>query len=323
MLVLRKVLLIGGGTGLSTFSRVLKNLNVDLTLIVAITDDGGSSGILREAMRIPPPGDIRNNIIALADDEEILTGIFSHRFSSDAMKRHSLGNIIIAGLTEMYGSFPEAVKAASRLLKIRGKVLPVADALVNLVAKLDDGSIIEGESNVALSGIRVKELSLNRQVEAMPEVLNEIEKADTVIVGPGSLYTSLIPNFLVSGVSQAFSRSKGEKVYVCNIMTQPRESEGYDLGKHVRIVESYTKTPFDRIFWTEIGGVEESVIERYRRSGSTPVKNDMQDDSRVTCICGATTELIVDGRKKNVVRHSGSSILSILKELEIYGEIAL
>ncbi|HNS66453.1 MAG TPA: YvcK family protein [Mesotoga infera] len=320
---MRKIVLIGGGTGLSTFARVLKSFPVDLTLVVAITDDGGSSGILREEMKIPPPGDIRNNIIALANNEEILTKVFSHRFSTDAMKKHSLGNIIIAGLTEMHGSFPDAVIAASKLLNIKGKVLPVADALVRLIGELDDGSKIEGESEVARYGKKIKRLTLDRKVQALPEVLREIEMADTLIVGPGSLFTSVVPNFLVSGVSEAFSRSPGKKVYICNIMTQPKESEGFDLKKHVDTVESYIGTPFDRVFWTEVGGVEKTVLERYRRAGAVPVRNDLPNDTRVTVIRGATTELIIDGREKLVVRHSRESIVSILRELEIFEEILL
>jgi uncharacterized cofD-like protein len=223
----------------------------------------------------------------------------------------------------MYGIFPDAVIAASKLLNIKGKVLPVADALVRLIGELDDGSKIEGESEVARYGKKIKRLTLDRKVQALPEVLREIEMADTLIVGPGSLFTSVVPNFLVSGVSEAFSRSPGKKVYICNIMTQPKESEGFDLKKHVDTVESYIGTPFDHVFWTEVGGVEKTVLERYRRAGAVPVRNDLPNDTRVTVIRGATTELIIDGREKLVVRHSRESIVSILRELEIFEEILL
>lgn len=317
---MKKIVLIGGGTGLSTFARVLKRFPVDLTLIVAVTDDGGSSGLLRESMKIPPPGDLRNNLIALADDEETLTQIFSYRFASAAMDNHSLGNIIIAGLTEMYNSFPEAIVAASKLLKIKGRVLPVADELVDLVAMLEDETRIEGETKIATAGSKIAKLSLNKKVRALNETVEAIEAADTILVGPGSVYTSLVPNFLVEGISEAFRVCRGEKVYVCNIMTQPGESEGFGLKRHVQIIQSYVGSKFDKIFWTEVDGVHARVVERYKRMGAVPVNNDLPDDSRVIHIGGATTELITDGKKKLVLRHSKEGIISILRELKITGE---
>jgi len=315
-----KTVLIGGGTGLSTFARVLKHYDSSLTLVVAVTDDGGSSGFLREAMSMPPPGDVRNNVIALADDEEFLTKVFSYRFEARAMNGHSLGNIIIAGLTEMFQSFPEAVLAASRMLKIKGRVLPVADDLVHLVAEIDDGSFIKGESRISAAGKRIERVFLDKAVKALPEVLGAIESAKTVIVGPGSLFTSVVPNFLVSGVREAFGKSKANKVYICNIMTQPGESTGFSLADHVNVVEDYSGVTFDMIFWTEVGEVEPAVLNRYYERGSMPVRNDMLTDTRVRVVSGGTAELIDDGRNRLVVRHSRDSILSILKELNLLGE---
>ncbi|HDP78747.1 MAG TPA: YvcK family protein [Mesotoga infera] len=315
-----RTVLIGGGTGLSTFVRVMKDFDSSLTLVVAVTDDGGSSGIIREAMLIPPPGDVRNNIIALADDEELLTKVFSHRFGAPAMDGHSIGNIIIAGLTEMYGSFPEAVVAASKMLSIKGRVLPVADDLVHLVAELDDGSVVKGESRISSQGKRVRRISLDKPASALPEVIDAIVSADTIIVGPGSIFTSLVPNFLVSGVREAFKESRGRKIFICNIMTQPAESEGFSLRDHVEVVENYCGQAFDLIFWTEVSGVETSVLNRYKEQGSSPVENDMLFDRRVKVIEGATTVLIDDGKARLVVRHSRNSILSILHELSMLGE---
>ncbi|MGD9907279.1 hypothetical protein BG32_10935 [Mesotoga sp. HF07.pep.5.2.highcov] len=315
-----KIVLIGGGTGLSTFARVIKDFVTSLTLIVAVTDDGGSSGILREALGMPPPGDVRNNIIALADDEKLLTKVFSHRFSAPAMNGHSLGNIIIAGLMEMCGGFSEAVLTASRMLKIKGIVLPVAEDLVSLVGELDDGTIVKGESRVSAAGKRLKKVSLDRACEALPEVSDSLVSADTIIIGPGSLFTSVVPNFLVSGVKEALKRSQARKIYVCNIMTQPGETDDFSLAKHVQIAESYCGVEFDLIFWTEIGGVASSVLSRYEEKGSRPVENDMISDGRVKVITGATTEFIDDGRRRPVLRHSRAGIISILHELGLLGE---
>lgn len=315
-----RTVLIGGGTGLSTFARVMKDFDSSLTLVVAVTDDGGSSGIIREAMLMPPPGDVRNNIIALADDEELLTKVFSYRFKAPSMDGHSIGNIIIAGLTEMYESFPEAVVAASKMLNIKGRVLPVADDLVHLVAELDDGSIIKGESKISSVGKRVRRIFLDKPARALPEVIDAIVSAETIMVGPGSILTSVVPNFLVSGVREAFRKSRGRKIYICNIMTQPGESEGFSLGDHVEVVEDYCGEAFDMIFWTEVRGVETSVLNRYKERGSSPVENDMLFDKRVKVIDGVTTALIDDGRTRLVVRHSRNSILSILDELCLLGE---
>ncbi|MBN2219887.1 MAG: YvcK family protein [Kosmotogaceae bacterium] len=315
-----KTVLVGGGTGLSTFARVIKDFVTSLTLIVAVTDDGGSSGLLREAIGMPPPGDVRNNIIALADDEELLTKVFSHRFKAPAMNGHSLGNIVIAGLMEMCGGFPEAVLTASRMLKIKGRVLPVTEDLVNLVGVLDDGTVVKGESRVSAAGKRLRKVSLDRTCEALPEVTDALVLADTIIVGPGSLFTSVVPNFLVSGVKEALKRSQARKIYICNIMTQPGETDDFSLANHVEIAESYCGADFDLIFWTEIGGAVSSVLSRYEEKGSRPVENDMISDDRVKVIAGATTELINNGRRRLVLRHSRASIISILHELGMLGE---
>ena len=166
----------------------------------------------------------------------------------------------------------------------------------------------------------MRRLSLDKPAKALPEVIDAIVTADTIIVGPGSIFTSVVPNFLVSGVREAFRESRGRKIYICNIMTQPGESEGFSLGDHVEVVEDYCGEAFDMIFWTEVRGVEASVLKRYREKGSSPVENDMLFDRRVKVIDGATTELIDDGRTRLVVRHSRNSILSILHELCLLGE---
>ncbi len=317
---MKKVLLIGGGTGLSTISRVVKNYVNDLNLIVTVTDNGGSSGLLREGLNIPPPGDLRNNLIALADNEDLLTKLFQYRFNSDELKNHSLGNLIIAGLKELTGSFPEAIHEASHLLKIKGHVLPATDELINLVAKLDDGSIIWGEIKISQVGNKIKEIFLDRDIKAMPEVVELIKISDIIIVGPGSIYTSIIPNFLISNLKEAYINSKAEKIFICNLMTQPGETDGFTLSKHVNVVEKYTGTPFDKIFYSCLDNIDDQLISRYKEQGSEVVKNDLEDDKRVDILRGITAVDIIDKVKKTVIRHSRKEIEKMIQILGIIEE---
>ncbi|MFO7881639.1 MAG: YvcK family protein [Kosmotogaceae bacterium] len=315
-----EVVVIGGGTGLSTFGRVLKTLSVNLTFVVTITDDGGSSGRLREDLGMPPPGDIRNNLLALADDENLLSKVFSYRFKSDKLLKHSLGNLILAGLTEMEGSFPEAVAAASKLLRIRGNVLPVADALIHLVGTFNDGTILKGETNISKKGCSPKELRLDRTVKALPEVVEAIENADYIIFGPGSLFTSIISNFLVEGVPQALQKSKGKKAYISNLMTQPGETNNFSLKQHVLEVEKYSSVILDKIFWVDLSNLEKmepEIFEKYKKSGAIPVKNDMECDNRVIRIEDFEEKQLEANGKKLVLRHSESSVFQIARILGI------
>jgi len=314
---LKKVVLIGGGTGMSTVARYLKHCDVKLSLIVTITDDGGSSGILRQIMAIPPPGDVRNNLVALAEDEGVLRRLFSFRFSSEGIQRHSLGNLIIAGLSEMLGSFPEAVTAASRLLRTRGEVFPVSGEEVHLVAQLDDGSIVQGETAVALVGPKIRRVFLDREVRPLPEVLERLRNADTILVGPGSLYTSVVSNFLVKGISEAFCNTSAEVAYISNIMTQPGETDGFGLKKHVDTLEQYTKRSFDKVFWADASNIDKSVLKDYSSNGAFPVQNDTPDDGRVMRIDRLSVEYTYDKEYKYVIRHSEESIMQISNYLGI------
>lgn len=315
---MKHIVVIGGGTGISTVGRALKSMPFDLTFIVTITDDGGSSGLLRRDLSIPPPGDIRNNLIALADDEELLTKIFSFRFQSPELKNHSLGNLIIAGLTEMLGNFPEAVAAASRLLKINGTVLPVADGLVHLVGILPNGEQVVGESEVSRRGTEIVELMLNSEVEALPQVLKAIETADAIFIGPGSLLTSIVPNFLVKGVKKALQRSSAPKVFIANLVTQPGETDGFSLKRHVEIVERYSGIKMDKIYY--VSKFTGKTLKRYIERGYSPVVNDMKEDPRTVELPGVEERMIVDNRRKKVLRHSQKDILFIVRDLKLLEE---
>ncbi len=317
---MKKVLLIGGGTGLSTISRVIKNYAVDLNLIVTVTDNGGSSGLLREGLNIPPPGDLRSNLIALADNEDLLTKLFKYRFECDELKNHSLGNLIIAGLKELSGSFPEAIYEASNLLKIKGRVLPATEELINLVARLKDGSLVWGEINISRIGGKIEEIFLDRKVNALTEAIDCIKAADIIIVGPGSVYTSIIPNFLIGDLKEMYKRSTAQKVFICNLMTQPGETDNFSLSQHVSLVEKYTGVPFDKIFYSCLDNVDDKIIERYKEQGAKVVENDLENDARVEILNGMSTVDIMDRVRKTVIRHSRKEIQKMMQILGVTGE---
>lgn len=234
-----KIVGIGGGTGLSTLLKGLRDCTEHITAIVAVSDDGGGSGVLRNEMKMLPPGDIRNCILALANAEPLMTSVLQYRFTEGSLSGQSFGNLFLAALNGICGSFDEAVKRMGDVLAISGRVLPVTTADVNLEAEFENGAKIVGESKIFYQkkeeGCRIKRVRLvPENPEPIPEALEAIRDADLIVLGPGSLYTSVVPNLLVRGVGEALASSKAVKVYVCNVMTQEGETEGYTAFDHVR-----------------------------------------------------------------------------------------
>ena len=230
-----KIVSIGGGTGLSTLLRGLKKFRAKLSVIVTVTDDGGSSGRLREEFGALPPGDIRNCMIALSEDEHLMSRLFRFRFSSEgALDDHSFGNLFLTAMASVTGDFAEAVRLTSEVLAIKGVIYPSTNSDVQLSAELEDGSSVEGETRISSVGKRIRRVRLNPP-HAFPltGALEAIRDADLITIGPGSLYTSLIPNLLVNEVIEAVCASKAVKIYIQNIMTQPGETEGYSAAHHV------------------------------------------------------------------------------------------
>lgn len=234
-----RVVAIGGGTGLSTLLRGLKrHPELSIAAIVSIADDGGSSGRLREEFDMPPPGDIRNCIVALADAEPLLGRLFQYRFehAGSTLKGHSFGNLFLAAMTEMTGSFEEAVTEVSRVLAVRGQVLPTTLEKVTLCADMSDGAFVCGESAITAAAGGIARLHLHGRPEANPEAVRAILEADLIVLGPGSLYTSVLPNLLVDGVAQAVRYAAGTRVYVCNVATQRGETDHFSAADHVRAI---------------------------------------------------------------------------------------
>jgi len=238
---------LGGGTGLSSLLKGLKELPVDLTAIVTVTDDGGSSGRLRKELQILPPGDIRNCLVALSRSESLLSRLFQYRFGEGGeIEGHSFGNLFIAAMTGVIGDFSSAVREASSILAIKGHVIPVTNENVQLVARFEDGSEITGETAISDARRRISSISLNPAAPTPnQEALSAIDDANMIVLGPGSLFTSVIPNLLVPGVAERINNSRARVVYICNVMTQPGETDSFNAADHVRAI--LEKTSLQRI----------------------------------------------------------------------------
>jgi uncharacterized cofD-like protein len=241
-----RVVGLGGGTGLSTLLRGLKAYPVELTAIVTVSDDGGSSGRLRADLDMPPPGDIRHCLVALADAEPLMEGLFEHRFTSNgsSLHGHSLGNLIIAGLQELTGDFGQAIQEASRVLAVRGRVLPSASRALVLKAVMSDGREVRGETAITGCGCTIADITLEpTDITAPAETLQALREADVIVVGPGSVYTSLLPNLLIPGVAETIAASPAIKIFVCNVMTQPGESDGFSASRHLEALLAHLSCP--------------------------------------------------------------------------------
>lgn len=274
---------IGGGNGLSTLLSGLKRFVGEsesepvwlknLAAIVAVSDDGGSSGRLRDELQMLPPGDIRNCMVALSEDSHLLSKVFRHRFSGDGeLGGHSLGNLFLAALTEITGDFAEAVKLSSEILASKGHIYPATMSDVRLAAELNDGSVIRGETNIGKVGSFIKRLYLEPEdCHPLPEALAAIYDADVITIGPGSLFTSLLPPILVHGVSEAIAESSAVKIFICNLMTQPGETDGLNSRKHLETVREYApEIDFDYVVVNNRPISEEQLL-RYAEEGAEQI----------------------------------------------------
>ncbi|WP_058301038.1 gluconeogenesis factor YvcK family protein [Gorillibacterium timonense] len=276
------VVVIGGGTGLSVMLRGLKKKPLDITAIVTVADDGGSSGVLRDELQIPPPGDIRNVMSSLADAEPLLSQLLQYRFKQvDGLIGHPLGNLMLAALSDITGDFVSAVRELSRVLAVRGRVLPAADIPIVLKAEMEDGTFVTGESKIPQAGRRIKRISIEpKDVAPLPETVEAIRRADTIILGPGSLYTSIIPNLLVPDIANAVIESKALKIFICNVMTQPGETDSYSVSDHINAVYDHIGQPIFDYVIVNNGTIPPEVEKMYSEEGAAPVVLDLEDAER-------------------------------------------
>ena len=271
-----RIVSIGGGTGLATLLRGLKRFQAELSVIVTVTDDGGSSGRLREELRAIPPGDIRNCMIALSEDEHLMSRLFRFRFNSEGgLHDHSFGNLFLTAMAGITGDFAEAVRLTSEVLAIKGKIFPSTNSNVQLRAELDDGTWVEGETRITASCSRIRRVQLNPQDPLpLPDALEALHRADLITIGPGSLYTSLIPNMLIKQVIAAVRAARAPKIYIQNIMTQPGETEGYTAADHVCALAEHC----DGVLFTNVllnqRMPSAQILRRYESERATLVVTD-------------------------------------------------
>lgn len=308
---LPRIVIIGGGTGLPVLLRGLKKHPVDITAIVTVADDGGSSGRLREDMQIPPPGDIRNVLAALSDVEPLIEEMFQHRFNtSNELSGHSLGNLILAAMTSITGNFVHAIQEMSKVLNVRGKVLPAANRSVMLNAVMEDDSIVRGESKIPYSGKRIKRVFLNPEnVKPLPETLQAIREADLIVIGPGSLYTSILPNLLVKRLGQEVCKAHARKVYICNLMTQAGETHDFTASDHIKAIYDHMDCAFIDTILVNNETIPPDVELRYKEELAKPVHFDL--DRLMSLGIEIVQEEIaeLDG---NVIRHDTKKVSEIL-----------
>lgn len=272
-----KIVAVGGGHGLAMLLHGIKEYTNNITAIVTVADSGGSSGRIREQFDVLPPGDIRNCLVALADSEPLMQKLFQFRFEEGGdLKGHNFGNLFITALTKVTGDFEAAIKASSKILAIRGEVIPATLQNVSLVAEYRDGSIIQGEHKIPEKNLPIKKVSLvPADSPAAEEAVREISEAEVIILGPGSLYTSVIPNLLIKGITEAISNSKALKIYVCNVMTQPGETDGYKASDHIEaLIRHSSKEIISHCIVNINTEAPKELLERYKREQSFPVIAD-------------------------------------------------
>lgn len=311
-----KIVAIGGGTGLSTMLRGLKRYSSNITALVTVADDGGGSGVLREDLGMLPPGDIRNCILALADTEPIMQQLLQYRFHDGMLKGQSFGNLFLAAMDGISDSFEEAVKKMSDVLAVTGKVLPITLDDVRLCAETEDGETIFGEFNIGhreKRSTRIKRVFLNQKnVKPLNEAIDAIREADLIVLGPGSLYTSIIPNLLVDDICDALSSTKALTVYVCNVMTQPSETEGYTLSDHIRAIEAHTRGGIIDYCIVNTSTIPDSLKERYMKDGAELVKVDFDivEKMGIKIVSGDFKAI-----NNNYVRHDSNRLAHQIMEM--------
>lgn len=321
-----RIVALGGGTGLSALLRGLKEHVIrdrdknptpdlpisDLAAIVTVTDDGGSSGRLRRENRILPPGDIRNCMVALSNDEALLGRLFQYRFHAGrGLIGHNFGNLFLAALTHITGDFTEAIRESSKVLAIRGRIFPSTLANVHLVATLTNGRRVRGETRITASRVPIKKLELSpKRVRPLPLAIEAIKEADLILLGPGSLYTSVLPNLLIPEVASAIAHSKAPRVYIANLMTQPGETAGYALADHLRAIQIHAAGRLVDYVVANRQPVSPDVARRYRAQGAEPVAVDLPELRKLGC------KVVLDNLldERGVIRHNHKRLARLLLE---------
>ena len=300
-----KIVAVGGGTGLSMLLKGIKKITNNITAVVTVGDDGGSSGRLREEMGVIPPGDIRNCIAALADDEDLVTKLFQYRFKSgEGLEGHSFGNLFLTALCSITGDMVRAVKESSNVLSIRGRVLPSTLDDMRLAAEFEDGTVVHGESSIPEVHKKIKRLFTEpSNCKALVDVILAIKDADLIILGPGSLYTSVIPNLLIKEISEEIVKSSAKKIYVCNIMTQPGETDNFAVSDHINALYKHADSDklIDAVLVNNV--LPQNMADKYEKCGQMPVILD-----RYNIKVDIVEKKLIEESREGLVRHSSHRV---------------
>lgn len=313
-----RIVAIGGGTGLSTLLHGLKEYaapptEMEITAVVTVTDDGGSSGRLRREFPVLPPGDIRNCLVALSEDEAVLSRLFQYRFADgEGLKGHSFGNLFLTALSEITGDFPSAVKVSSEILASRGRIFPSTARDVAIEAMLEDGSIVHGETSISKSTARIREIRLVPEAcDPLPETLEAIENADLITLGPGSLFTSVIPNLLVEGIPGAIRRSRALKACLMNLMWQPGETINFRASDHIDAIHRHAGGNLVDIAVLNSRPIGEALLRKYEMEHARPVENDIERLREMNVEVAAADLLLEAG----TVRHNPAALAALVMDL--------
>jgi len=323
----KEIVIIGGGIGTFTVLSGLRNYDVNLTAIVSMADDGGSTGALRTELGVLPPGDVRQCLVALSTSDVFMNKLMNHRFTEGSLKGHSFGNILISALEQVTGSFDKAIEKTSEILNIKGKVIPITLEDITLIAKLENGMVLQGEHKIDTSNLTgLEKIYLKKDAEANPKALKAIEKADLIIIGPGDIYTSLLPNLLVRGVPKAIKKNKNPKVFVCNLMNKLGHTNNFCIVDLVEEIEKYLKDTFDFVLFNTSEPLLD-LTKIYKEDGQETVlinleKIKQRKSSSKTQFLG--TDLLSsvsietqkgDNIKRSLVRHSPEKLAKLILSL--------
>jgi len=308
-----KIAVIGGGTGLSSILRGLKKFPIDITAIVTVADDGSSSGSLREELDMPPPGDVRNVLVALSEAEPLVNELFQYRFEEGSgLAGHPIGNLLLAAMTKITGNFATAVGNLSDVLNVRGRILPVCNKALCLCAEYEDGGTATGESNIA-SDKKIKRVYYQEPCSALEEAVKAVKEADLVVLAPGSLYTSIIPNLLFSEMIHAIKNTRAKFVYCCNIMSQPGETTSFTVSEHIKSIEDHVGFGFIDSVLVNDGKIKSDILQRYIDDNANIIEIDRSilDEMGVNVI----QSRMIDYNDANEVRHDSKKVAAMIFSL--------
>jgi len=309
-----KIAVIGGGTGLSSILRGLKKFPIDITAIVTVADDGSSSGSLREEFDIPPPGDIRNVLVALSEAEPLVNELFQYRFQEGSgLAGHPTGNLLLAAMTKITGDFATAVANLSEVLNVRGRILPVCNQALCLCAEYEDGGTAIGESNIPNGDKKIKRVYYKESCSALDEAVKAVKEADLVVLAPGSLYTSIIPNLLFPEMKRAIEETKAKFVYCCNIMSQPGETTGFTVSGHIQSLEDHVGFNFVDTVLANDGKIKSEVMQKYLDDDADIIKIDQEKLAEMGI--DIIQSRMVDYNDNNEVRHDSRKVAAMIFSL--------